>query len=97
MAAPSLLDHGDAARTNDLILGPFAATFAIIAIWDVSRSLGKANLLVGLWLALWVVGYDGWQSTFNSSSTGILICLFTFSAGSPHGQYGGGWSSLWHS
>jgi hypothetical protein len=23
MAAPSLLNHGDAARTNDLILGPF--------------------------------------------------------------------------
>ena len=97
MAAPTVLGYDGAPRTNDLIVGPVAATVAIIAIWDVCRSLGKLNALLGLWLlcAPWVLGYDTWETIVNDALAGSLLALLALLAGAPSGRYGGGWSSLW--
>lgn len=97
MAAPSVLGYADVARTNDLIVGPIAASIAIIAISDVCRSLGKANLALGLWLVIapWVLGFDNWSATINSSVAGACLSVLAIGAGHPQGRYGGGWSFLW--
>lgn len=96
MASPSLLDYGGAARLIDLIVGPIAASFATIAIWDVCRSAGKVNLAFGLWLLMapWAVGYETFQATANSSVAGALMAWLAWKTGDPQGSYGGGWASL---
>ena len=97
MAAPTVLAYGGTARVNDLIVGPIVANFAIIAIWDVCRSIGKVNMALGLWLlaAPWMLGYQQGYVIINSSVTGAAIFLMALMTGAPQGRYGGGWSSLW--
>lgn len=97
MAAPAALGYSGAPRINDLIVGPIAASLATIAIWDVCRSLGKANMALGAWLLLapWVLSYDALQATLNSSAAGILLAVSALLSGGPTGRYGGGWSFPW--
>jgi hypothetical protein len=97
MAAPAAFGYTGAPRINDLIVGPIAASLATVAIWDVCRSLGKANVVLGAWLlvAPWVLSYDAFQATLNSSATGILLAVSALLSGGPRGRYGGGWSFLW--
>jgi hypothetical protein len=94
IAAPSVLGNGGAARTNELIVGPIAARFAIIAISDVCRSWGKVNLISGLWLLLapWMLGYAHFAAIIACSAAGALMCLLSAITGTPQGSYGGGWS-----
>ena len=96
MAAPAALGYGGAARIIDLVVGPIIASFAIVAIWEVCRSVGRANVILGAWLMLapWLLSYEA-QATANSLSTGIVIAIFGYLAKAPADRYGGGWSDLW--
>jgi hypothetical protein len=97
MAASTALGYDGVARINELIVGPIATSIAIIAIWDVCRSLGKANVAFGAWLLLapWLLSYDVLQASVNSLSTGFLLAVVALLSGRPGGRYGGGWSFLW--
>ena len=97
MAAPSILEYGDPARTNHHIVGPLAASCAVIALWEVTRPLRWGNLGLGLWLLVsaWVFAAP-WAIALSSSFVGILLSAFSFvSGGVDWRRYGGGWSTLW--
>ena len=95
MAAPAVLGYGDPARDADRIAGPLAASFAFIAVWDVTRGLRWLNVPLGTWLlvAPWLLGY-GPTATVNSTVVGILLLALAFVRGAVSQQFGGGWASL---
>jgi hypothetical protein len=95
MAAPIVLGYGPPASTNDHIVGPLAASFSIIAISEVTRSLRWLNVPVGAWLLIapWLLGY-GPTPTINSLAVGVLLIGLAFVRGTIEQRYGGGWSSL---
>lgn len=98
MAAPAVLDYGVPAQTNDRIVGPVIATFAIVAWWEATRAVRLWNLPVGVWLVLapWVLGY-GTLPTLNSLGVGVLVMGLACVRGTVEGTFGGGWSALWGS
>lgn len=99
MAAPAVLGYSGSAATNDRIVGPLAATFAIVAIWEVTRALRWANLALGLWLlaAPWILGGYPADAIVNSMAAGALLALFSLVRGKIRQEYAGGWSALWRS
>jgi len=96
MAAPAVLDFPGPARINDRIVGPLVVSFAIIAYWEVTRSLRWVQLVLGFWLlvAPWVLGYE-LVATLNSMIVGLLLMALAAVPGTVKQRYGGGWSSLW--
>lgn len=98
MAAPAVLDYGVPAQTNDRIVGPVIATFAIVAWWEATRVVRLWNLPVGLWLivAPWILGY-GTLPALNSLGVGVLVMGLACVRGTVEGTFGGGWSALWRS
>ena len=96
MAAPEALNYDEPARTNDWIVGPLVATFACVAIWEVTRSCRWVNLILGLWLiaAPWALGYDGLPAA-HSMCMGLLLVVLSSIEGRRRLEFGGGWSSLW--
>lgn len=97
MVAPAVLEYGQPAADGDHIVGPIVASLATIAIWDVTRSLGRLNLPFGLWLlvAPLVLGYP-LVAAVNSLIVGICIVTLSVIQGPVRQRFGGGWSALWH-
>lgn len=97
MIAPAVLGYGVPAQTNDRILGPVIATFAVVAWWEATRAVGHWNLPLGLWLlvAPWVLGYGATTAITNSLVVGGLVAGLSLVRGSIEGRYGGGWQALW--
>lgn len=96
MAAPSVLGYAGAAMRNDRIIGPLAASFALIAIWEVVRPLRHLNTLLGTWLlvAPWLLGFPP-PATINSLLVGAALILLSRVRGPLKQRFAGGWSSLW--
>lgn len=99
MAAPAVLRYGSPAQTNDRILGPVIATFAVVACWEATRSVRLWNIPLGAWLLLapWVLDYDSMIAVLNSLAVGALVIGFSLERGTVAKRYGGGWSALWRS
>lgn len=99
MAAPDVLQYSAPARTNDRIVGPIAATFAIIAIWEVTRGLRWVNVPLGVWLVVapLILGYAQTGAIINSLIVGVVLASMAMLGGSVSKQFGGGWSALWRS
>jgi hypothetical protein len=97
MAAPAVLAYGGNQATNDRIVGPLAAGFAAIAIWQVTRPLRRLNVAIGVWLLLapWLFGAD-WSATLNSIICGALLTAFALRPGPQPDQLGGGWRAVWY-
>ena len=95
MAAPAVLGYGDPARMNDRIVGPIAASFAFIAVWEVTRGLRRFNVALGAWLVVapWMLGYDT-VATVNSTAVGPFLIFFAALGGTVGQRFGGGWASL---
>lgn len=98
MAAPAVLGYGKPAATSDHIAGPLAATFACIAIWEVTRGVRWINVSIGVWVALapWILGSSG-AGQLNGVLTGIAIAGLSCLGGKIEQSFGGGWSALWRS
>ena len=100
MAAPAVLGYeGTTADTNDRIAGPLAATFAIIAIWEVTRPLRWLNLVLGLWMlaAPWLLPDFPADALLNSLVSGALLAVFSLVRGKLQQEYAGGWRAVWRS
>ena len=99
LAAPAVLGYGGPAANNDRIVGPLAATFAIIAIWEVTRGLRWLNLILGGWLlaAPWLLGGYTAGATTSSMAAGVLLAVFSLVRGKIRQEYGGGWPAVWRS
>lgn len=97
MAAPAVLGYGAPAETNDYIVGPVIATFAVVAWWEATRAVRLWNVPLGVWLlvAPWILGYGTIQATLNSLAVGLLVSGLAWVQGTVEGRYGGGWAALW--
>ena len=95
MAAPELVGYADPARAHDRIVGPLAASMAIIAITECVRPVRWANLLLGVWLlcAPWIVGYPR-VALLNSMAVGLLMSGCALVRGRMTHRFGGGWAAL---
>jgi hypothetical protein len=91
MLAPELLGYRGAARINDLVVGPIAASFACVAMWEVGRGLRWVNLVLGAWLAAspLVLG-----AGLNQALSGLALCALSLVRGRLKRRCGGGWRSL---
>lgn len=96
IAAPGVFGYGDPAQTNDHIVGPLVATFAVIAWWQVTRGMRWVNVLLGVWLiaAPWVLGYDAAPAQINSVIAGAAIAALSLVRGKRDKPFGGGWGAL---
>lgn len=96
MAAPAVVGYHGPARINDQTCGPLIASFAIIALWEVTRELRWMNLALGFWLMLapLVLHYVTWVSAINNliCSTVLIICALV--PGKKTHRFNGGWASL---
>lgn len=95
MAAPAVLGYGAPGEVNDRILGPVAATFAIVAWWEATRPVRWVNLPIGIWLLLapWLLGYDATAAIVNSMVVGLIMALCASVRGKVEKRYGGGWTA----
>jgi hypothetical protein len=96
MAAPSVLGYGDPARTNDWVVGPLAATFACIALWQATRAVRWWNVPLGAWMivAPIVLGYLT-QPFVHSVVAGVVLIAMSCVRGELRKSFGGGWRALW--
>jgi hypothetical protein len=97
MASPGMFGYSGTGRINDLIVGPIVATFAIIAFWEVTRAVGKANVALGAWLVIapWVLGYEqNVIATINEFVVGITIVALAMTRTKTGAKLGDGWRSL---
>ena len=96
MVSPAVLGYGDPARVVDRILGPVAASFAIVAMGEATRPVRHVNLLIALLLILapWVLGYPG-NATINSTIVGIAMAALSRLGGAVNERFDGGWSRVW--
>jgi hypothetical protein len=99
MAAPAVLGYSAPAETNDRILGPVIATFAIVAISGATRPVRRVNTVAGGWLLLapWVLGYGAGAATVNDMLVGAVVVGASLVKGKVTDRFGGGWSALWRS
>lgn len=97
MSAPAVLGYGNPAANHDHIAGPLAATFAIISVAEVTRSVRWMNVILGVWLlaAPWILGYRGPAPIVNSMVVGVLLGALGLVRGTVREQVGGGWRMLW--
>jgi hypothetical protein len=71
------------------------ATFACVAIWEVTRGLRWLNLPLGIlpMAVPWLLDYD-WTPLDNSSLCGLAIAQLAVLPTDIHQSYGGGWPVL---
>jgi hypothetical protein len=95
MVAPAVLSYDGTARTIDRILGPLAASAAIVAMWEVVRGVRWIAAAVGaaLVVAPWLLDYP-LTPAVNSLATGGLLVVLGAVRGRVSQRYGGGWSAL---
>ena len=96
MAAPAVLGYGGVAAKNDQTFGPIIASFACIALWEVTRSWRRVNLLPAAWLlfAPWVLGYV-WVATINSLLVGVAVAALSWPRGRMKHRMAGRWKAIW--
>ena len=72
-AAPGVLGYNGPAALNHHILGPIAASAAVVALWECTRAIRWLNLPIGVWLLIapWVFAYEP-VPRFDSLACGLL-------------------------
>lgn len=95
MAAPSVLQFGGGAKTNSVVCGALSTSFAIMAIWEITRALRWINLSIGGWLVIapWVFGFQGME-IIVSTIVGLIMMAMSLIRGTIKNRTGGGWTSL---
>jgi hypothetical protein len=96
MAAPYVLGYDEPASHSDHVLGPLIASFAAIALWEVTRGLRWVNVLLALWLiaAPWALGF-AMPALVNSVVVGLAVAGLSLVRGRVSERFGGGWTVLW--
>lgn len=96
MAAPAVLGYnGTVAADHDRMAGPLLASFACIAIWEITRSLRRVNTVIGAWLlaAPWFLGFPP-AATVSSMAAGAAVVGLSLVRGNLTHDFAGGWKSL---
>ncbi len=96
MAAPGALGFGGPASTNARIIGPFIASFGVIAMAQCTRSVRRANLPLAAWLILApLVLTHTTEAALNSIACGLAVGALSLVRGRITHTFGGGWAALW--
>lgn len=94
--SPALLNYTGPAETNAHVVGPIAATFAMIAIAQATGQVRLLNVPLGLWLVVApMVFAHSWIAVANSVGTGLILAALSVLRGRQRYQQGGGWAALW--
>lgn len=95
MAAPAVLGYSGTPADAHRILGPVAASFAIVAVWEHMRPLRWVEVpLGGLLILLPFVLDVGLAAAANSVVVGALLAALAFVRGGVEEAYGGGWRPI---
>lgn len=96
MAAPAVFGYGGLPSAFHRVVGPVAAAFAFVAVWQFLRPLRWLNLVFGglLLVAPWPLAF-GPAATANSLVVGLVLVSLAFVRGPGAARFGGGWSALW--
>ena len=94
-ASPGVLGTSGLAKINSVACGALAASFSIIAIWEVTRGLRWVNTLIGCWLLLAVFIFDHQTiGVLSGLAAGVAMIAFSLVRGTIRHATGGGWRSL---
>jgi hypothetical protein len=94
--SPAFFDAGGTIANNNYVVGPLVITFSVVALWDINDAVRVANVVPGGWLissAFILDSVPAGMMLFNIIA-GVLIFILSLIPTKTHGQYGGGWSSL---
>lgn len=93
LASPEVLGYTGVAAQVTQSIGPVAATFAIIAAWEVTRPARWPNVLLGPAIAVapFLVGGFGLAGTVNAVVVGVGIGVAALVGGMDREKFGGGW------
>ena len=95
LAAPELLGYEGPARISHLIVGPTAASIAVIAISEVLHELRWLNFVLGAWLVLSVLLIPHDQAALvNGVASGVALAALALVRGPVTGRLGGGWPAV---
>ena len=96
MAAPAVLGYAGTPADAHRILGPVAASFAIIAVWEHMRPLRWVEVPLGGLLVFSPLVLDvGLAAAANGVVVGVLLVALAFVRGGIEEDYGGGWKPVW--
>lgn len=97
MIAPDLFGLGGAASDNFHIFGPIITTFAVVSLWEATRSTRLWNVAPGVWLIVSPIflGYDSATGVVVAVAAGVAVTALSFVRGKIEKRYGGGWKALW--
>ncbi|HEX2030492.1 MAG TPA: hypothetical protein VHL78_03705 [Actinomycetota bacterium] len=95
MFAPAVLGYGGAPADNDRIVGPVAASIALIAIFEVVRGIRLVNLVSGAWLvaSALLLGYPA-AGAVSAVASGAALIALSIPGGERKNRYGGGWRAV---
>ncbi|MGI8892405.1 MAG: SPW repeat domain-containing protein [Bacteroidia bacterium] len=90
IASPAVFNYSDALAYSHFISGALIATFAVIAMSEVARTLRFINILFGIWIITspWILGYDNDVTLINSVIAGIILIILTFPKGKVEDERG---------
>lgn len=95
MAAPAVVGFGETLSNVYHVLGPVAASFATMAVWDVLRVLRYVNVPVGLGVAVTPVVLAADLTTILLGlASGVALIVLSLLGRTPRDRYAGGWRSL---
>jgi len=98
MALPSLLGYGRPLATSDWIIGPLAASWALVAAWEITRAVRWVNVVLAAWIVLSpvVLGAEmsGWV-LFGHLVVGLSIGSLSALRGHRKHRFAGGWRAIW--
>jgi NAD(P)-dependent dehydrogenase (short-subunit alcohol dehydrogenase family) len=96
MAAPTVLDYGDPARASGRVAGPIAASFAAIAIWEVTRGVRWAVIVPGVWLVIapLLLDFASGIAVIVSLLSGLVLIACAPISGAQSQSFGAGWRGL---
>ena len=94
LAAPDVLGLEGGARLSHLIVGPLAASLAVIGMAPATRLAVRVNVVLGLWSVLAVLLFDhgGWW--LEGIVAGATLTMLALVPRSQAERFGGGWGSL---
>ena len=95
-ASSGILGTTGPARDVAHVVGPLAAMFALIGVFEVTRSLRWLNLVTGAWLVIapWLLGYATGDAA-HSVAVGLALGGLACAPGRREESLGGGWRALW--
>lgn len=93
---PSVFSVARPAADNLYIMAPLLITFAVIALWEINKSVVKVNILIGGWLLLAPLFLEFGSRTAVVSEVLSALAVIALSLVRRNSQqrFGGGWRSL---